>query len=277
MTPLSIAAVEAAIGQLPGLPIVITEVLRVIDSGNAEMPVLDRLIGQDQGLALRILRIANSPFYGMSSRIDTIKDACVLLGVHTVRHLTLACGVVSRFPPNKGGAFDRLRLWRHAVGVGTAARVLAARCDVDADQAFTAGLLHDIGKLAMDSCFPTQFAEVLKYRDSVDCSLWQAETAVLGIDHTNVGVRLALRWHLPAGICAAIGGHHAPDENPAPLTDLIHIADLLCRGLDIGDGGDGVMPPLAESALRRLDLTWETLATTFADIERLNAASTLLD
>lgn len=274
----SLTEVEAAIGQLPALPTIIMEVLRVIDSGAAEMMVLDRLISNDQGLASRILRIANSPFYGMSTHIDTIKDACVLLGVHTLRHLTLACGVISRFPPGKDGGFDRLQLWRHAVGVGIAARVLATRCHLDADQAFTAGLLHDIGKLALDTCFPAQYAQVLKYRDSADCSLRAAELAVLGFDHSSVGVALGVRWHLPAGICAAIGGHHSPDRDPAlPLTDLVHIADLVCRGLEIGNGGDSLMPPMSESALQRLGLSWEMLAAAFPEIERMNAASNLLD
>lgn len=274
----SLPEVEAAIGQLPALPTIILEVLRVIDSGEAEMLALDRLISNDQGLASRILRIANSPFYGMSSHIDTIKDACVLLGVHTLRHLTLACGVISRFPPGKEGGFDRLQLWRHAVGVGIAARVLAERCHVDADQAFTAGLLHDIGKLALDTCFPAQYAQVLSHRDSADCSLRAAELAVLGFDHSEVGVQLGKRWHLPDNICAAIGGHHNPDRDaPMALVDLVHIADLVCRGLEIGDGGDSVMPPLSEPALGRLGLSWEMLGAAFPEIERMNAASNLLD
>ncbi len=278
MSPLSLVAVEAAIGQLPALPTIILEVLRVIDSGEAEMMVLDRLISNDQGLASRLLRIANSPFYGMSTHIDTIRDACVLLGVHTLRHLTLACGVISRFPPGKEGGFDRLQLWRHAVGVGIAARVLAMRCHLDADQAYPAGWLHPTAKFALPPGSAPQFAPVPRQPHPPDCSLRAAELAVLGFDHSSVGVALGVRWHLPAGICAAIGGHHSPDRDPAePLADLVHIADLVCRGLEIGNGGDSLMPPMSESALQRLGLSWATLASTLPEIERMNAASNLLD
>lgn len=277
MSLLTLAQVDEAIKQLPALPTVVMEVLRVIDAGNAEMTVLDKLIGNDQGLATRILRVANSPFYGLSGQINSVKDACVLLGVHTLRHLTLAAGVIDQFPPNPGGAFDRLNLWRHAVGVGIAARVLAPHCRQDPDQAFTVGLLHDIGKLALDVCFPKQFAEVLRHRDNADCTLLAAETAVLGIDHSAVGARLGERWRLPAAICVAIGRHHTPDqEPPAPLADLVHVADLVCRGLEIGDGGDSQMPPFSTGAIERLGLSWNGVAAALPEIEKMNAASNLL-
>lgn len=275
MSALSLRDVETATNALPGLPTVVLEVMRTIDAGQAEVNVLQRLISKDQGLAARILQIANSPFYGMSGQIDTVKDACILLGINTLRHLTLACGVMDRFPVDAGGDFDRASLWHHAVAVGMAARALAAQCRHDPDQAFTAGLLHDLGKLALDSCFPVQYAAVARYCVAHDCSLSTAENALLGFDHSNVGARLAVRWCLPPATCAAIGGHHAPDLAPATLTDLVHLADVLCRGLGVGDAGDSLVPPLSAAALQRLGVQWEQLDAIFADIERLNATSAL--
>lgn len=276
MSALSLQDVETAITALPGLPTVVLEVLQTIDTGHAEVSTLQRLISKDQGLAARILQIANSPFYGMSGQIDTVKEACVLLGINTLRHLTLACGVMDRFPAGYEGELDRRSLWRHAVAVGIAARALAALCRHDPDQAFTAGLLHDLGKLALDSCFAVQYAAVARYRAAHDCGWSTAENALLGFDHSNVGARLAARWCLPSATCAAISGHHAPDLAPAALTDLVHLADVLCRGLGVGDDDDGPVPPLAAAALQRLGLQWEQLDAVFADIERLNASSALL-
>lgn len=276
MSALTLQDVETAITALPGLSTVILEVLQTIDTGTAEVNVLERLINKDHGLAARILQIANSPFYGMCGQIDTVKDACILLGVHTLRHLTLACGVMDRFPADAGGDFDRRSLWRHAVAVGVAARTLATHCRHDADQAFTAGLLHDLGKLALDSCFPVQYAAVQRYRETHDCALLPAEIALLGFDHSNVGARLATRWRLPAVTCAAIGGHHAPDLAPAPLTDLVHLADVVCRGLAVGDKGDTPVPPMSPLVMQRLGLRWEQLDGMFAEIEQLSAASAML-
>lgn len=275
MSALSLEDVEGAITALPGLPTVVLEVLRTIDTGHAEVSALQRLISKDQGLAARILQIANSPFYGMSGQINTVKEACVLLGINTLRHLTLACGVMDRFPADHDSDLDRRSLWRHAVAVGIAARAVATHCRLDPDQAFTAGLLHDLGKLALDTCFPVQYAAVQRYRAAHDCGFTVAENTLLGFDHSNVGARLAARWRLPPVTCAAIGSHHAPDLTPAPLTDLVHIADVLCRGLGVGDAGDSLVPPLSAAALQRLGLQWQQLEALFAEIERLNATSTL--
>lgn len=277
MSALTLERLEREVQQLPSLSLTVMEALAVIDRGEGDLAELEKTIGQDPGLAARILRVANSPFYGFSGHIGSIKEACIVLGLYTIRNLVLAAGIIGRFPPKDGGHFDRLALWRHAVGVGVAAKVLARRHGFDQDLAFTAGLLHDIGKLVLDACFPAEFARVLAHRDAHECLIREAEEAVLGFDHGLVGARAAKHWRLPPGIVEAIEAHHRPGHGPASaLVDIVHVADILCRGLEIGDGGDDLIPCLDPGAMARLRLTWEALAVCLPEIEEINAATNLL-
>lgn len=278
MSNLALERVETEIRQLPSLSLTVTEALALIDRGDTQPGQLEQVIGRDQALAARILRVANSPFYGFAGHIGSLRQACVMLGLYAVRNIVVTAGVIARFPPIPAHHFDRLGLWRHAIGTAVAARVLAQHRAFDPDLAFTAGLLHDIGKLALDAVFPEAFGRVLAYREKNDCLLRDAEEAVLGFDHTEVGERVARHWKLPAGITEAIAKHHSPDVGPASvLVDVVHVADVLARGLDIGDGGDDLIPRLSTGALGRLTLTFEDLDLYLPEIEELNAGTNLLD
>lgn len=278
MSALAVERLDAEIRQLPSLSLTVTEALALIDRGGTQPAQLEQVIGRDQALAARILRVANSPFYGFAGHIGSLRQACVMLGLYAVRNIVVTAGVIARFPPIPAARFDRLGLWRHAIGTAVAARVLAQHRGFDADLAFTAGLLHDIGKLALDAVFPESFGQVLAHRDKHDCLLRDAEAAVLGFDHTEVGARVARHWKLPAGIAEAIEKHHMPDVGPASLlVDLVHVADVLARGLDIGSGGDDLIPKLSTGALGRLTLTFEDLDRYLPEIEELNAGTNLLD
>lgn len=263
--------------QLPALPAAVMEVLDLIDRGDVNLAALEQRISRDQTLAARILRLANSPFYGCSQQVASIRQACVVLGIHTIRNVVTAVGVLGRFPPVADAHFNRFALWQHAIGTGVAARALARHCGRDQEAAFTAGLLHDIGKLVLDVCFPEPFAEALRRCEEEGGLLREAEAAVFGFDHAVVGGRVARRWRLPATIADAIELHHAPDRaHASPLADLVHVADIVCRGLEIGSGGDDLIPAVVPGALQRLGYTWESIGTYLAEIEALNAASNLL-
>ncbi|GMQ88666.1 MAG: HDOD domain-containing protein [Gammaproteobacteria bacterium] len=271
------ATLEKEIQQLPSLSVIVTEVLALIDRGDVELAVLMQKIGQDQALAMRVLRVVNSPFYGFSRHIGSLKDAGMMLGVHTLRNIVMAAGIMGHFPSREDQSFDRLSFWQHAIGTGVAAKVLASHCGLDEDSAFTAGLLHDIGKLVMAVYFPLDFDQVLAWRDKQDCLLKEAEQKVLGFDHTLVGARVTQKWKLPVAIIEAIQHHHCPDSAAdIPFASLVHIADILCRGLEIGHGGDTLIPVLDVAAMQRLGLGWEQLRASLPEIEALNASANLM-
>lgn len=264
------------IRQLPSLSVVVLEILDSFKDEGLKIPELVRKIGRDQGLAARVLRVANSAFLGFPSKVASINEAVVVLGFHSVRSLALAAGVIQQFPPGEGKAFDRLAFWQHAIGVGVAARVLAQKLGRNQEEAFTAGLLHDIGRLVLDAYFHDSFLQILDLAAQDDCPLATAEKKALGMDHAEIGYEVARQWKFPLPVQLAIRGHHDPDASSSELTDLVHFANVLAHGLEIGNSGYDQVPPLMAGAWRRLGLDWDAVAVCLPEIERLNAGATLL-
>ncbi len=276
MSEVTVERVLREVRQLPSLSVVVVEILDSFQNEAMQIPELVRKISRDQALAARVLRVANSAFYGFPSRIGSISEAVVVLGFHAVRSLALAAGIIHQFLPGNGRAFDLLAFWQHAIGVGVCARVVANCRGLPSEEAFTAGLLHDIGRLVLDTYFRDEFQRVLEYRDAHDCTLLAAEKEVLGLDHAAIGYEVAHQWKFPQAIQVAIRDHHSPDGVPAPPTDVIHLANVLAHALEIGNAGYDRVPPLSPAAWERLGGNWEMLESCLPEIERLNAGVNLL-
>lgn len=269
---------DTRIEQLPSLSTIVTRLLAMLQRDDVTMATLTSEIAMDQALAAHILRIANSPFYGLSTHIGSLQQAGTLLGLHTMHGIITAAGIIGHFPPRQDTDFDRHSFWLHAIGTGIAAQVLARCSGLDSEQAFTAGLLHDIGKVVLASYFEQNFAQVLAVQSKRDCLIREAEQAVLGFDHTQIGAKVARHWKLPNQLVEAIRYHHSMSNTATPQTDLVHVADIVCRGMDIGHGGDDLIPVLCPGALSRLGLDWADLSKALPEIERLNTiAGMLLD
>ncbi|MDR2365871.1 MAG: HDOD domain-containing protein [Zoogloeaceae bacterium] len=260
---LDAARLHEAIAALPGLPPLTSSLLASLaHADDLNFSVLARRIAADQGLALRILRLANSSFYGLSGQVESIDDAVVILGLQMLYAMVLnaaAARAISR-PPCAG--FAALDFWRHSVAVAVAARALAATCRKNPDIAFTHGLLHDIGQLLLASVFPEEYRQALLHAEEHTGIRLDGEHAVLGIDHAQAGAMLARQWGLPPELAAAIAQHHAPDSEAA---DLLHLADILAHTL-IDD--DSPIPPLSAAAWQRLALDEARLFPVLARIER---------
>lgn len=246
--------------QLPALPGVVSELISSFADEDVDIARIAQLIGRDQGLTARVLRVANSSFYGLQSKVGTINEALVVLGFRAVRSMALATGVSGVFHPEKCPGFELPGYLRHSIGVGLTARALAAQTGHNPDLAFVGGVLHDIGQLVLASGFPTQYAEALRYRQQHDCYLVVAERDILGFDHAEVGGMLSDAWRFPASLHEAVAGHHAPSESVAnSLADLIHVADAIAHGLGLARGNDEMVIPLDRTAWTRLNLDSEKL------------------
>lgn len=245
LRPISRDELLAALRDLPPLPSVVLELVESLGHEELSAGQYAAKISRDQALAAKTLRLANSSFYGRGRQVHSVAEAISILGLRTVRGVVTAAGMAGSFRRHPG--FDHNAFWRHSIGSALCAQVLAAelRRD-DGDLAFTVGLLHDIGRLALASAFAPAYAEVEQWRRDQDCQDGDAERAVLGIDHAEVGGLIARQWNFAPPIVEAIREHHAPpDGTEVTLTGIAHVADAVAHALGLAGDADEAVPMLA--------------------------------
>lgn len=229
----------AAVGDLPSVPPVASAVMRVVSDQNASAEDLRRVLERDPSLAARILKVANSSLYSFSRRIETLQHAVALLGFRTVSNTVLAASLRDVF--KYFGLAEKL-LWEHSTLAGAAASRLAMHCDlgVDRELAFTAGLLHDLGKIAFNNASREEYTRVIARVYNEATSFTEAERAEFGFDHAELGACVVAKWKLGKGLETAIRYHHDPDAlevlPPAErqLTALTAVTTACCTRLGVG-------------------------------------------
>ncbi len=267
MSGLARAEVVEHLKQLPALPSTVSELLLSFDDEDVDVVRIAHQIGCDQGLSARVLRVANSSFYGLRSRIATLNEAVNILGFRAVRSMVVAVGISGTFKPEGCPGFDLRVYTRHSVAVGLAAHALAKIVRQNAELAFTGGVLHDIGKLVLAACFGPQYAEALSYRAHHDCPMAVAERDVLGMDHAAVGGFLAQAWNFPLSLYGAVAEHHEPSAATAnSLADLIHMADAIAHALGVADPSNDLVMPVDRVAWNRLGLDVEKIGEVLAQV-----------
>ncbi|MBB3220750.1 HDOD domain-containing protein [Pseudoduganella umbonata] len=259
MSRLGYDDVVNSLDDLPSLPAIVMELLNSIDAEEVDIAVLARKVAQDQALTAKTLRLANSPLYGLQVRITTIQQAITYLGFQTARNLITAAALTGCFPEHRCAGFSHAAFWRHSIATAICAKTLARHLRFNQDYAFTAGLLHDVGRLVLVSGFPDHYARVIAWRSAHDTPWLDAERAVLGIDHVDAGLALAEHWNFSETMRRAIGHHHAPELPGAGfLATIIHVADAMAHALDLAGVADELVPPLSAVAWQAVGLDEET-------------------
>lgn len=241
---LSLAQALERAARLPSISAVLNQALEEMNKPEADISRLAGLLVRDQGAAARLLRVANSSFYGLSGRVASLSQAVTLIGMPTTRTLVTTAAIIDRFPQRDGDVFNYLGFWQHSLGVAAAARYLAARVGQNPETAFLAGMLHDIGIAVMGCCLAEEYRAVLVRAHEKDCAVSEAELATLGFTHNDLGAALAAQWKFPAAIQEAIRGHHDLNTETTPLTRVVHVANALALTLDIGEIEGSVVPPV---------------------------------
>ena len=220
-------AIMDSISEIPPFDQVAHELIKMMGSDLTSAVDLDRVITNDQGLTVRVLKLANSSSYGKSREISSIKDAVVLLGYTTLSNIVLSITVSDIMKSTDLPGFGATT-WQHSVDCAAAAKALARITGtVDPEMAFVTGLIHDVGHLIMACAAPVEMAEIL---ESNPVDPLATERKYLGINHAQVGGRLLNQWNLPPEICEAVRFHHTPNRKYSrtnPLVNLIALADLL--------------------------------------------------
>ncbi len=224
------------IDQLPSLPAIVTKLLQVVNCPDTSADDAARLIEKDPALTSRMLRLANSAFYGIPRSISSVSSAVVILGFNTIRSLVLSASVVKMFAGVKPG-FDNDKFWKHSVVTAIAAKTIVRHFMsvrmMDPESAFCSGILHDIGKLIFGFYVPEDYRETCEYARKMEIPLIEAENCVLGINHAEIGKMLVDKWTLPLDLGNCLVYHHTPAQSDLAeeLVATVHLADIIAHKL----------------------------------------------
>lgn len=254
------------IENLPTLPEVANRLLRIINDPTTTAVDVANLISRDLSLTSKVLRLANSAFYGIPRTVTTVQNAVVILGLKVINTMVFSITVVKMFPGDgRNELFSRKKFWAHSLACAVMSRQLALRMRkftlFDPEECFCAGLIHDIGRIVLDQYFHENFLKAIQKAMEEKITLTQAENEVFGFNHTDVGDWLTSRWELPQDIRVPIVFHHSPGktEYAREITTLVHLADGLCYDVGYGLPGLEVKPALDEALIAHLGFTQDDL------------------
>lgn len=255
-----VASLVERLDELPPLPAVAARVLAMAEDERTSAIDLAHVLSTDQALTAKLIRISNSAFYGFARRISTVREAVVVLGFRQVRQVALGTSMMTAFrvPSRLASVFDVDLFWGHSVAVAVAAESIAKRTRAArAEDAFTAGILHDIGRLVFSLLEPDRFREAVELARDARVPLEEAELVVLGTSHTELGEALGRRWKFPTHLADAIAQHHDPALTPERdgLPGAVAQADrlVLHYGLYCGYEVEGTIPPPLPADLERYE------------------------
>jgi len=220
------------IEQIPTLPIVSNQIMTLFSDEDVSLKKVAGLIEKDQALAVKILKIANSAFYGTLSKVSTLDHALIILGIGEVKGILLAFSIHNFFSESTDEGFDRTRFWKHSVICSQVAKYLVRHFNVQKDDTlFLSGLIHDMGKVVFDTYFHEEFLEITDYVSSNHENFSKAEKDVLGITHYQVAAELLKRWKFPDRVIMNVFYHHAPwhDKNYVTGSIIIYLANIFTK------------------------------------------------
>jgi len=241
-----IEKILSRVKDLPTLPAVYSALCDAIAAPRSTAEDVARVISADQASALKVLKMANSAFFGFSGRIETVSRAVVVLGLDEIRNLVLSSSVMDLFKKRRSlHRFHPRAFWSHSIAVGLITRALGKKMGiVHLENFFVAGILHDIGKLFFFEFAEEDYARTLAIVDEKDCFIREAELEVLGMDHALAGSMVADQWRLPEPIRNAIHYHHFGTVGGEPdlILASVHLGDILARALTLGFPGEDLLP-----------------------------------
>lgn len=247
-----------AVEQMPAFPKSVHQVLKLASDINCSQKDLVEVIKNDPVFTLKILRLVNSAYFGLSREITSINHASVYLGLNTLKNVALGLAAVGAIPKVTGSGLDMGAFWLHSLAVAAATRMLGVKLGVSRDEAadyFAAGLLHDVGKVVFALFMADDFRLVFEKAAEPGVSLYEAELVVMGATHADIGAMLADKWNLPGDLRDAIARHHTVQEGESSqLVDCVFTANQISKKLAYGSAGDYEVEPLPQSIQDRFSL-----------------------
>lgn len=260
----------ARVGEMAPLPGTVVRLVAVINDPRSTPQDIVEVIKYDQAVTGQMLRMCNSAYFGLSHKVHTLNEAVRFLGTLKVLQLMMAVhGHALLAKEQSGYGLDPGILWKQSVAVALAASILGQRtCPNDVGLLFTAGLLHDIGKVVLNEFVGQEFSEIARIVSEQKTSFVEAEKQVLGFSHQEIGEKVARHWKLPEPLVLCIRYHHDPSmlDPPDPLVDTVYLADCICMLLGIGLGTDELHYRADSTVMERHDLHESDLELTGASM-----------
>jgi len=257
--------------QMPAFPQAVTKMLDLSSRADCAPKELVKVIEHDPVMTVKILKLVNSAFYGLSRPINSINHGVVYVGINTIKNLALTIAAIGMLPKQNDINFNMNEFLMHSLGVSTVAKRLARRLgvlDKDTPDYFVAGLLHDFGKVVLAQFRPEQFRQALDMAADGSKPLFQAEQEVFGIDHAEIGGFLAESWKLPENLANCIRHHHKPDVeiDDGRMRDSVFAANQIVHSIAFGNSGNKFMPAFPSSISKRFGLDLPELMESLGDL-----------
>ncbi len=264
------------IKDLPTLPVITFEVNKMLANDRITVDRLSQTIEKDQVIVSKLLKLVNSSFFGVRSRVSSVQEAVVRLGFNSVRNVVLSVSVFESLTIDDAGMdFNIQDFWTHSVAVAITSRYLSEKARMqDPDDCFVGGLLHDIGLIIMARYFPDILSAIMHKVMEKRISIYQAEHETIPLRHNKIAEIMAKRWQLPPALCDTLKYHHTPNKyavNPELLT-LIHLGDIIVRRNfpssfnPVREKVDPVLSSVAPSLEKKLDHLFQTSVNWFPDV-----------
>ncbi|MEW5924078.1 MAG: HDOD domain-containing protein [Candidatus Zixiibacteriota bacterium] len=261
--------IEKKVSCIPVLPEVAHRLIRIINDPDSCANDVADVIKHDPAITANILKAANSVYWGHAGTIDSLSSAVMRLGSRRVFEIAMASAMRSIVnQPAKGYDMTARQLWMHSAAVASVAGMLCSNLNFgEGGVIFTAALIHDLGKVVLDEYVGNQFETIWHMAESESLPFDEAERVILGIDHSEVGAKIAEKWNFPEKIVGVIRWHHNPDKagEVHHSVDVVHVADAICIMQGVGLGRDGLHYILNKASATRLGLSTELLERAMFD------------
>ncbi|PWB71589.1 HD family phosphohydrolase [candidate division GN15 bacterium] len=228
--------VVSNIRNLPTPPVVFHQIQKVLNDPKVSAAQVAAILAEDPAMSVKVLKMTNSAFYGLSREIESVKQAVVIIGMEAIRNLVLSASVLDMFKGKTTDQEFQEKFWRHSLATAFCSRILARKLRskgiVDPDAAFSAGLLHDIGKIVLCCFLPTEYEKYVQEREQDrSAASYQIEEKALGYTHAQIGSLLAVQWKLPTKLGESITFHHQPElpAVPEPICYMVHLANYIAK------------------------------------------------
>ena len=258
-----------SVEKMPAFPQSVHRVIELTSDINSDPRALVEVIEHDPILIMKILKMVNSPYFGLAEKITSVNHAVVYIGINTVKNLALSTATLGVLPRTNNAGFNMDAFLLHSLSTAIIARILAKKLKIQEKGAFDfflSGLLHDFGKVVFAHFMPDDFKQVLQIVKEEGLPLYEAEQKIFTTDHAQIGSLLGEKWNLPAHLITCIRDHHCHDRKESLIIDVVSAADQISKELKIGFGGENRIEKLPDGILERFGANAQAVIDSLGDI-----------